>query len=155
MALLSRCLQCKMNTNLWIDPSVYNLNWPIFLMMSTNQIWHFVLCWTGETWEWSVVSTIHHRWRSNMIVWNCQFAMTSLSRCFQSEGSTNLWINESFWQFQQNKFDTLCCAEPVQPESGQYPTTQTKVSLDFTINQPKIRSWTNNRQAMLGNIWET
>ncbi len=30
------------------------VDWPVFLTISTNQIWHFVLCWTGETLEWSV-----------------------------------------------------------------------------------------------------
>ncbi len=48
--------------------------------------------------------------------------------------------------------DALCCAEPVKPESGQNPTTQTKVLLDSPKNQPEICSRTNNRQAMLGNI---
>ncbi len=51
------------------------------------------------------------------------------------------------------RFGALCCAEPVKPESGQYPTTQTKVLLDSPKNQPEMCSWTNNRQAMLGNIW--
>ncbi len=47
------------------------------------------------------------------------------------------------------RFDALCCAEPVKPESGQYPTTQTKVLLNSTIDQPKIRSWTNISQTNL------
>ncbi len=54
------------------------------------------------------------------------------------------------------QFDALCCAELVKPESGQYPTTQTKVLLDSTINQPKIRNWTFCRQVWFGNnlSWE-
>ncbi len=109
------------------------LDWPVFLMISTNQIWHFVLCQTDKTWEWPVpyntdkgqiwlfgivnlpwhyylhvnnarwvqtcwfdslfdnfnksnltlctvmnwwnlrvASTLHHIWRSILIVWNCQ-----------------------------------------------------------------------------------
>ncbi len=40
----------------------------------------------------------------------------------------------------------------MKPESGQNPTTQTKVLLDSSKNQPEICSWMNNRQAMLGNI---
>ncbi len=51
------------------------------------------------------------------------------------------------------RLDALCCAEPVKPESGQNPTTQTKVLLNSPKNQPEICSWTNNREAMLGNIW--
>ncbi len=46
----------------------------------------------------------------------------------------------------------MCCAEPVKPESGQNPTTQTKVLLNASKNQPEISSRTNNRQSMLGNI---
>ncbi len=61
-------------------------------------------------------------------------------------------INGEILSFQ---FDALCCAELVKPESGQYPTTQMKVLLNYPKNQPEICSWTNNRQAMLGNIWET
>ncbi len=49
------------------------------------------------------------------------------------------------------RLDALCCAQPVKPESGQNPTTQTKVLLDSPKNQPEICSRTNNRQAMLGN----
>ena len=63
-------------------------------------------------------------------------------------------INRETLSFQ---FDALCCAEPMKPESGQYPTTQTKVLLDSPKSQPKICSLTNNRQSLLGNnwIWET
>ncbi len=43
-----------------------------------------------------------------------------LSRCLQCKMSTNLWIDQSFWLFQHIKFDSLYCADPVKPESGQY-----------------------------------
>ncbi len=56
-------------------------------------------------------------------------AMALLSRFLQCKVSTNLWIDQSFWWFQQIKFFTLYCAEPVKPESGQFPTTQMKVKL--------------------------
>ncbi len=78
--------------------------------------------------------------------------ISTLNNSGGGPGFVQIEIDGEILSFQ---FDALCCAEPVKPESGQYPTTQTKVLLDFTINQPKIRSWTNNRQAMLGNIWET
>ncbi len=29
------------------------------------------------------------------------------------------------------QFDILCCDEPVEPESGQYPTTQPQVKFDY------------------------
>ena len=56
--------------------------------------------------------------------------MALLSSCLQCKVSTNLWIDQSFWWFQQIKFDTLNCAELVRPESGQCPTTQIKDKFD-------------------------
>ncbi len=92
--------------------------------LQTCQLTHFfddvnnsnlTFCTVLNWWNLRVASTLQHRQRSNLIVQNCQFAMTLLSRCLQCEGSTNLWINKSFCQFQQNKFDTLYCTEPVKP----------------------------------------
>ncbi len=177
MTLSSRSLQCKGEYKL--------VDWPVFLTILKKQIWHFVLCWNSEIWEWPVpynkdkdqiclfgivnlpshyhldvynvsevqtcwstslfdnfsksnltlctvpnrwnlrmASNLHYRQRSNLIV------MALLYRCFQCKIITNLWINQSFWWFQQIKFDVLYCDEPVKPESGQYPTLQTKVKFD-------------------------
>ncbi len=68
-----------------------------------------------DWWNLRVANTLQHRWRSNLIVWNNQFAIVLLSRCFQLKMSTNWWIDQSFWQSQQIEFNTLYCAEPVKP----------------------------------------
>ena len=68
------------------------------------------------------------------------------ARWVQTCGSTSLVNNFSIHQI-----DTLYCDEPVKPESGQYPTTQTNVLLDSPKNQPEIFSWMYYRQALLGN----
>ncbi len=64
-------------------------------------------------------------------------AMAKLSSCLQCKMSTNLWINQYFWQCQQIKFDTLYYDDPVKSKSGQYHTSQTKVK--FVCLEMSIR----------------
>ena len=177
--------------------------WPVLLIVSTNQIWHFVLWWTGETWEWPVpyntdkgqiwlfgivilpwhndlavynarwvqtcrfdslfgniqksnltlctvmnrwnlrvASTLHHRRRSILIVWNCQLKTqqsTNARHCRRDD----MWqgggisrgddVPQGFNRRggHHRRCQKMWHCRGVKPESGQYPTSQTKVNFDW------------------------
>ncbi len=163
---------CQHKIKVVESPDLYKLN-----LMVKSCCFDWTLCAVLNRWNMRVARTLQHRQRSYSILQkiNQKFIVGQIigklclaifgfclcrGGCFESMMST--WNKSgrvsgfvqiefdgdilSFW------LDALCCAEPLKPESGQYPTTQTKVLLDSPKNQPEIHSWTNNRQAMLCNI---
>ena len=91
------------------------LDWPVFLMISTNQIWHFVLCWTGKTWEFSVpyntdkgqiwlVGNVNLQWHYYLHVNNARWVQTCwFDSLFDNFNKSNwrfvLWWTSETWEW--------------------------------------------------------
>ncbi len=47
-----------------------NVDWKVFLAISKNQIWHFVLWWPGKTLEWPVpyITSNCQNWLSEIVI---------------------------------------------------------------------------------------
>ncbi len=50
-------------------------------------------------------------------------------------------LQQSYGQVQQIKFDTLYCDKTMKPESGQYPTTQTKIVFNCQLMTVVPAKW--------------